>query len=149
MSHITIRKFTAQDFPIYKKWFSDQTLQETLGHVDDEWLNHILKDQEGYEFVILDNQKLVAVIGVVLPTQKNPITVITNIAVDPKEKGKGYGTIALQKVMEEIGTTAGGIWAAYVSQNNVEGQHFFDKQKWIKISTNDKEEFVRYEYRIP
>ncbi|WP_020568368.1 GNAT family N-acetyltransferase [Neolewinella persica] len=138
------RKFTAADYPDYSSWFNDPQLQRALGPIDEEWLNHILNDdEEGMELAVFLDSKLVAVVGITLPHDQYDYRVITGIGVKPALRNQGLGSKVLLQLLEEVQLEAGCFWVSYVEKFNFCGQAFFEKHEWMKF---EEEEMYRYTY---
>lgn len=140
---LDIRLFTSADFAAYKAWMADEELRNTIGDVDDEWLAHVLSDEDGADYVAYMGGELVAVLGIVLPTTTDNYYVVSNIAVHPARRGQGIGRAVLARVMALSGKR-GAAWVAYVSVGNKGGQAFFEQMGWA----GEREEgWWRYRYR--
>ena len=138
------RKFTRADYQAYKSWFNNNALKKTLGDIDEEWLDYIMKDEEGIELTVSKNGELVCVIGLIYPNAKESSYIITNIAVKPLLKNKGLGTKILTQLIEKTELKQNEYWAAYVEMSNLNGHRFFEKNDWKRMEGDD--DMVRYEF---
>lgn len=143
---ITIQKFTEKDYPLYRAWFEDKALQRTIGGIDQEWLEYILRDEDSSEYTMFYDGELVGVLGVQHPSKKEQSYVITNIAIKPALKNKGFGTKMLWEVVKLIKLKSDEYWVSYVDRSNKNAQQFFEKNNWNKIGEGE-DDLIRYEYR--
>ncbi len=139
-----IYKFKEEHFEEYNSWFTDGELNQALGGVDDEWLNHILQNKEGIDYAVFQNDKMVGVLGILFPTAENPFYVLTNIAVRPELKKKGLGSIMLHELIQYEKKKAR-YWLCYVAVENRAAQHFFEKNNWTK---DDEPEDGMYAFKL-
>jgi ribosomal protein S18 acetylase RimI-like enzyme len=124
-----LRPFKANDFPIYRSWFSDEELNAALGPMDQEWLSHILEDKQGGQFVLEAEGQIRAVVGVIWPRTKSERAVITDIAADPNQRRKGFGRTALALLLQSSQGKSFQ-WMAYVDVSNTKAQAFFTCLGW-------------------
>jgi len=135
-----VTKFTKDHFQAYSQWFSDSYLNDQLGPIDQEWLEAVLEDGLHYAFIL--NEKLVVVIGLVLPDDTHPFYVITDISTHPDHRRIGFASIALDLLISQLNNENCAIWKAYVSTDNRPAITFFKKNKWLQNGThNDMLEF--------
>ena len=137
------QKFTKADYATYQQWFEDKDLKKALGGVDKTWLNYILTDNTGTELAIFRQGKMVAVVGLVFPDEKDDYYVISNFAVDPALKNQGLGSEILEALIEYFPKGKKKLWVCYVEKSNLNGQRFFEKNGWKQKETTD---MIRYEY---
>ncbi len=132
-----IRKFEAADYPAYQTWFKHPDINQHLGPIDEEWLQHILEDKAGAQFCFLEGEKLLAVVGVVWANSENPFHVISDIAVNPKYQRQGLGQKAIHQLLAHHDTSAYKQWSAYVHHKNNPAQGFFKSLGWINDGLED------------
>jgi len=128
---LLFKKFAEEHFQEYQSWFKDKELKTALGGVDEEWLNHILHNEEGIDYAVFENEKMIGVVGVLFPTEKNPYYVLTNIAVHHDLKNMGKGAKILECLFQQKDFKSN-YWLCYVAIENISAQRFFKKNHWIK-----------------
>ena len=130
---LTLRKFTRNDFEEYASWFKDPELNEFLGSTpDQEWLNHVINEHEGIQYAAEKQQQLVAVIGIVFPTDSFLHHVITDVAVRPDLKRKGLGAEVIAAIKHRHADAKE--WMTYVESTNTKALAFFQKNGWKLLS---------------
>lgn len=136
---MTIRPFTAADFDEYRRWYEDPELDEQLGPMDEEWLDYVLADEEGAQLVCLENDAMVAVVGLAVDPEADA-WVVTDIAVNPALRRRGVGRRAIEAVMELPRFSHISNWLAYVMSDNPAAHRFFVSLGWREVhrpSTQD------------
>lgn len=131
-STLNMRRFQADDFVVYRRWYADALLNGHLGPMDDEWLTHVLADTEGEQWAVLADGGLVAVIGLT-PDAEYDAWVITDVAVDPARRGLGWGRRALHALLALPAMQTRHCWRAYVAEDNPQAQGFFDALGWQRL----------------
>lgn len=91
------RRFTEEDFPIYRAWYADEWLNRQLGPMDEEWLTNVLSDAEGEQWSFFVEGTLIAVVGLT-PDQSTHTWIISDFAVNPMYRNQGWG----QRVWEAL-----------------------------------------------
>lgn len=140
-----LHPFQAGHFQDYADWFEHRAIESALGHIDEEWLHHILSNPEGIEFAALQEGRLVAVVGVTYPNTNHPYWVITNLAVVPERFRQGIGTLVLDGLFQKISLQAGEYWVTYVHFTNFSALNFLKKNGW-KAVPGEAEGMIRFEY---
>lgn len=97
---------------------------------NDEWLDSVLNSQGECTYSIFQDDKLVAVIGIVYPDQENSAYGITHISVNPSLRSKGIGKEVLKKTLKLHPLKEGQSWIAYVAEKNPKAKLFFEKNGW-------------------
>ncbi|WP_043700692.1 GNAT family N-acetyltransferase [Tepidimonas taiwanensis] len=142
-----VRRFEAQDFPVYRQWYADPLLDQHLGPMDDDWLAHVMADPVGEQWALGKAQALVAVIGLV-PEPEHGAWLISDFAVDPSQRGRGWGRRARQALLAQPAMHARRHWRAYVAEDNPGAQAFFDALGWTRQSAPSPEDpFWTYAWR--
>ncbi len=137
-SKLSVRNFTKDDFGEYQSWFLSEALNEHLGPAPDQlWLDQILYDGEGAQLVVLDDDEIVAVVGVCFATPKNPFQVITDIAINPKLARQGVGSLALNEVLSQTELDEDYSWRTFVDEKNPDAMAFFKKNQWDRFEYPD------------
>lgn len=128
---LLFKKFSEEHFTEYQSWFSDDELKTALEGVDEEWLDHIINNEEGLDYAIFERDKMIGVVGLLFPTEKNSFYVLSNIAVHPEWKNKGKGSRILSDLFQqkEISTED---WICFVAIDNISAHCFFEKNNWNK-----------------
>lgn len=142
MNEIQIVPFGPQHFPDYCDWFRDALVHSTLGPTpDQEWLDHITEDTSGRQFAVLSDIDLVAVAGFAYSPRDPRPWVLTDFAIKPQLRGRGWASFILDRLIEHLLTTGSGESApnarpirAYVDVRNSRGLAFFDRCGWHRIS---------------
>jgi len=134
--------FTEAHFLEYKKWFENDAIKNALGFIDEEWLSYILNDTTGIEYAVLQNNILLAVVGITYPDTKNKTYVINNIAVNPGYCGQAFGSLVLKELVLRHPAKENESWMAYVDVNNEPAQKFFIKNGWIEICENSDDDML-------
>lgn len=136
--------FSSQHFKEYCSWFEDEALKKWLGpKPDDDWLEYVLKDPTGRQYSVFDGKRMLAVIGIVLPTEIHPYCVITDIAVRPKLRGKGTGKIAIHHLLR---LHSASIFKTFVDEKNIHAIAFFEHLNWQKAETIDEDGMWAFTY---
>ncbi len=135
--------FQAHHFPSYQDWFSDASLAKYLGPVDEEWLQCVLEEKDGAQYAMLDNGNLVGVAGVKHPTSDHPYYVLTDIAIAPQERKKGYGAKLLKALYEQYHDL---YWLCYIDLDNSSAIAFFTRQGWQEEPSKSDAEMLAFRY---
>ncbi|MCU0865130.1 MAG: GNAT family N-acetyltransferase [Planctomycetes bacterium] len=138
--NIFARRFEATDFDEYRRWFDDAALHAALGPLDEEWLDHVLHEDDGAQYAIECDGNLVAVIGVHFATLARPCHYLTDISVRPDLRGHGVAHAALRVVMsrEELGAFKH--WRAAVSPANHMAIRFFQRLGWTPVDDRQSDD---------
>ncbi len=115
---------------------------------DDEWLNHVLRETMGKEFSFFMGEELIAVVGILFPTQNEQAFYITDFAVKPNQQGKGVGSAVLTYLLSLHKVETVKIWKVYVNKRNKLAQKFFEKNKWDHIDTPPEKEMLQMQHTI-
>ncbi len=146
---MTVQKFKSTDFETYQSWFLDELVKKYLGNPPDaEWLRYILTDKEGVQYTFFEAQKMVGVMGIVLPDQAHPHYYITDIVVNPKWRNKGIGRQMLDSLQALHPLTFGQSYKAFVDIKNKKAQLFFKKLDWQLMSEQpDEDEMLSFTFQ--
>ena len=133
-SKLKQRPFHRDDFAAFQSWFADQLLQDTLGPLDEEWLNCVLSEDPPAQFSFFADNHLVAVAGISFPEIENPCFAITDLAVHPDQRRSGIGAHVVQLLQKHFRETFDSDipWKAFVSLGNSAAQKFFTNLGWVK-----------------
>ena len=124
------RKFGRRDFDEYRSWYSDALLNEALGPaVDHEWLDYVLSDETGIQYVAILDERLVGTFGLVKPVPEFRFWALTDIAVNPEYRKQGIASTILAALPELTGTNQ---VVAFVMQNNKVAFEMFTRAGWLK-----------------
>lgn len=115
---VTLRRFEAEHFATYRSWFRDAELARRLGPIDAAWLDHILAERDGVQYVALAGEAMVAVAGVVLPGAGHDWGAITDVAVDPTRRRMGVGRLVMRSLFEQPELAHVTTWRAWVEADN-------------------------------
>lgn len=136
----------------YTSWFQDDETRRWLGAAPDgEWLAYVLTDPLGSEFAATQRDDLVAVIGVVFPTQVDDYFAITNIAVNPRLRRKGMGRRILRAIVKQVATDSATSskplkWKAFVESDNRPARQLFASSGWKLESVQpDEQNLLTYQ----
>ena len=127
---LEFHEFRREDFKTYQSWFADQFLNDSLGPaVDEEWLNFILGDRTGIQYVVTLNREMVAVVGLVKPKVDFAFWTITDIAVKPALRKQGIASrvvTALSILLKETNIVA------FVMPENEPAIRLFSSLDWSR-----------------
>jgi len=145
---LVFKRFEKENYEEYKRWFQNDAIKNVLYSIDVEWLDFVLKDETGVEYAVFSEEEMIAVIGIELPAQDHPEYAIKNIAIEPSRFRQGLGSLVLEELVNLHSLKATESWIAYVENNNIAGQHFFEKNGWIRMDDNiNGEDMIRFEKR--
>ena len=136
-SSFLIKPFEKAYYNTYLEWFENEKIKASLYGIDQEWLDHILKDKSGSEYMVLDDEELIAVVGVEFPTSENASYAITNLAVNPRLLRRGIGAHVLELLYQIHSLKVDESWIAFVEDKNEAAQSFFSKNGWIEEVKED------------
>lgn len=142
---LIFKAFKEEDFKQYKSWFDHDRMRKSLENIDEEWLDYILTDRSGIEYSIFSGNELISVLGLSLPCNQEPYYAITNIAINPKYFREGIGSKVLKQLYLVHPLKQSESWLAFVDQENLSAQSFFEKNGWRFIRL-EEENLKRYEY---
>ena len=142
-----LKRFQPRHFREYQQWFTEDTqLEQYLGPLDEEWLQHVLHEQDGYQYAWEQEGQLLAVAGILLPTTARPYYVLTDIGINPKLRRFGYGR-KLLRTLTRVHPPANSIyWLTYVDRSNINAQRFFKNQDWSEVEKQSSVDLVAYRY---
>lgn len=143
---VQLRTVRRDDWEWLQKWFQDEWLNNELGPIDEAWLEHVLRENDGVELVAEERGKPVAIIGILWSTKNNPFHVVSDIAVDPKLRRKGIGRRVLVNVMTWPGHPSASEWIAFVSKENEVAAFFLKSIGWVEDGV--KNHMVRYKFKV-
>ena len=126
--------FKTDHFTEYRSWYEDSDLNKTLGPLDQEWLDCVLKQENGCQYSVFDESELVAVVGIDFPDSKHPIYFISDIAVKPSLRERGIGSQTIDDLIEMHKLKPGQSWVASVDEKNPRAKSFFEKKGWVAKS---------------
>ncbi|MEM6378443.1 MAG: GNAT family N-acetyltransferase [Bacteroidota bacterium] len=129
------KRFQRDHFPAYQSWFVDTWLNDALGPMDEEWLEHILKDNTGAQYAILEQEQMVAVLGVVWANEDQHYHTITDLAIHPGQRRKGFGVKVLHHVVHQLEVPKAKGWITYVNTKNVRAIEFMKKCAWSQLES--------------
>ncbi|MFF8818163.1 GNAT family N-acetyltransferase [Leucobacter sp. NPDC015123] len=149
------RRMVRDDWEWIHQWFEDETLNTELGPLDNEWLEHVLTENDGVELVIeaahpaTGKLAPIALVGVVWGAPEadpragggaeDAVTgdraaetghAITDLAIDPARRGFGLGRTAINATMAWPDHPATDSWIAFVDQENEGARRFFEAIGW-------------------
>ncbi|RLV56152.1 GNAT family N-acetyltransferase [Aeromicrobium phragmitis] len=135
---VTLRRFTAEDWPWLRAWYADPQLNAQLGPLDEDWLHHVLAEHDGVELVASHREAPVAVVGCVWGTGEHPDHVITDLAVAPGRRREGWAAAAVQEFLAWPGHLDAPAWRAYVESGNQVAFAFFESLGWALTETAEE-----------
>ncbi len=127
---LTRRRFRRADFSEYQSWFQYPEVSKWLGDIDQDWLDYILTDTGGVEYAFTQQNRLIAVAGIVLPQAGHPAAAITNLAICPKLFRRGVGSAALRSLVYEPTDVFSSNWIAFVEDGNTAAHALLKKNGW-------------------
>ena len=132
-----LRKFSADDWIWVQEWFRDPLLDRELGPMDTDWLEAVLAESNGVQFVATIQSEPVCLIGCVWGNDQHPSHFITDIAVAPSLRGQGLASPILQQVLDWPGHPPIAKWTAFVNPRNAAAQSLLRKCLWQEVGTSD------------
>jgi len=141
-------KFLGADFSKYKSWYKDAELNMRLGPMDDDWLKNVMDEQNGYQYSVFLDKELVAVIGILFPDTKHPAYYITDFAIKPNLRNKGFGSKILKEVIRKHSLKLGQTWKTFVNIKNPKAKLFFERNGWISSKEPDKDDMYTLELKL-
>lgn len=133
---LSLRLFARSDWAWAQAWFGDQTLNATLGPLDDEWLHAALSGIDGPQLVMHDDNGPVSFVGVVWDPDGRR-HVITDLAVDPRRRRTGLGHRVLTAALSWSGHPPARGWTAFVGVDNHAAKAFFRAAGWRNNGLDD------------
>ncbi|OBC12092.1 acetyltransferase [Mycobacterium sp. 852013-50091_SCH5140682] len=128
---------TRRDWQWVEQWFRDVELDQRLGPLDEEWLEHVLSDREGVQLVVESvSGTPVALVGCAWDPAGFEHG-ITDLAVCPWTRRTGIGQRALKSVLEWHGHPPATRWVAFVDPDNHAAQAFFSAIGWNPAGIED------------
>lgn len=137
--------FAREHYPEYRSWFDDELLKNTLGNIDEDWLEYILQETSGTEWAVTSQNRLIAVAGIIFPQDDHPYFVISNLAIHPNLRRQGLGTKIIQILIQKYLPKGINNWICYIDKNNLAAQHFIEKNGWNRLS-QDADGMIQYEF---
>ena len=139
---LRMEAFNREHYATYLSWFENPLIKSALYEIDEEWLEFVLNDKSGAEYVFLSGNELIAVVGIEFPASSHPNYAIKNIAVNPRVHRKGIGSLVLDMLFEKHPLKIGELWIAYVEKKNTIAQTFFTNNGWVVI--NIEEDMLKF-----
>ncbi|WP_165606021.1 GNAT family N-acetyltransferase [Mycolicibacterium mucogenicum] len=131
------REMTRRDWQWVEKWFRDAELDQRLGPLDGEWLEHVLSDREGVQLVVETvSGTPVALVGCAWDPAGSEHG-ITDFAVCPWTRRTGIGQRALKSALGWHGHPPTTRWVAFVDPDNHAAQAFFSATGWHPDGLDD------------
>ena len=102
-----------------------------------------MADETGKQYSIVQKDKMIAVLGTVLPTKTFPFLVITDIAIHPKLRGKGIGQKVINNLLKLYPNVC---FKAFVGEKNLKAISFFERLDWEKAEEIDEDGMWAFTY---
>lgn len=126
----SIRQFTRDDWHWVQQWFEDETLNNELGPLDEEWLEYVLAEETGVQLVYCEaDGSPAALIGCAWDSTGTEHG-ITDLAVNPSRRTRGVGRRAVDATLAWTGHPASERWVAFVDPENAPAFSFFSALGW-------------------
>lgn len=125
-----LRRFTADDWPWVQTWFRDPVLDRELGPMDTDWLDAVLSETHGVQFVATIGGEPVALVGCVWARAPGEPHGITDLAVAPGRQRQGIGSAAIDLVLGWPHHPPCDHWIAFVSPSNHAAASFLASNGW-------------------
>ena len=129
---IQLRRVRRDDWDWIQEWFQDDWLNNELGPLDETWLEHVLGENDGVELIVEEHGNPVAIIGILWDTNKNPLNVVTSIAVNPNLRRRGrirHSTFLLILTARQLG-----VLRQHLFSNFLYPLRIYSKNKHLKTS---------------
>jgi GNAT superfamily N-acetyltransferase len=138
--HLIFSTFRKEDFSEYLSWYADAELNLHLGPMkeNDGWLHAVLHETDGKHYSVFDDGQLLAVVGIIFPAPKHPEYFITDFAVNPSHRSKGFGSAILHQLIRMHPLKKGQMWKAVVDVKNPKAKTFFEKNEWQSSGRSDE-----------
>ncbi|MCA9370834.1 MAG: GNAT family N-acetyltransferase [Candidatus Peregrinibacteria bacterium] len=146
-NQLTFSKFKEEDFTEYKSWYKDNLLNKELGPMDDEWLEHALKERNGQQYSVFQEGKLIAVVGMMFPIEGYPDLYLTDFAIKPDSRYQGIGSEVLKELIRLHPLKSGQSWKAVVNVRNTKAAAFFKKHGWSVSDEPDEHGMLAIQYK--
>ncbi len=115
--------------------------------MDQEWLDCVMAETNGYHYSVFLEGELVAVLGIKFPDSKHPDFHLTDITVKPDLRNKGIGSQVLDELLKRHLLKPGQSWKTVVNINNPKAKSFFEKNGWVCVSKRpDKNSMITLIY---
>ena len=137
-----IRRFHEKDFATYKSWFADPELSANLGPLDQEWLEYVLNDVTGDQFVAFEKGEMVAVCGVIYPSSSAPHFFIADVSVYPPAKRFGVATRLLNELQTRLDSEKTYSWKASIDRNNLPAIRLVERLGWHRDPEKDTDDMI-------
>lgn len=138
MDEISLRPFKRADWAWLQVWFQDEITNQELGPLDEEWLEHVLSDRRGVQLVAETQGQPVAIIGVTWGIENDPPHAITDLAVHPDKRRRGFGLQSVQAVIGWPGHPMTNKWIAFVELRNKPAQEMLTALGWREFENDGK-----------
>lgn len=133
-----LRKLRREDWQWIQQWFQDDVLNDELGPLDEEWLDHVLNEVEGVQLVAESRGRPVGLIGCIWGNGKELPHAITDIAVASDLRRTGLGQRVVAGVLNWEGHPSARSWVAYVMPDNDRACRFFTHIGWQYCGIEDE-----------
>ncbi len=112
--------------------------------MDDEWLEHVMKEENGLQYSVFSGKDLVAVVGMIPPMEKYPDYYLTDFAIKPDLRDQGIGSTVLRELIQLHPLVS---WKAVVNVRNTKASSFFKKNGWSVAEKPDEHGMLAMEYK--
>lgn len=138
--------FEQHHFKEYQSWFTEPTLAQFLGPLDEEWLTAVLSEKDGAQYAFVADGLLIGVVGLKFPVPDHPYYVLTDIAVNPKQYQQGWGSKILRGLLRRYPLDGQQYWLCFIDVTNTAALAFVKKHGWTEDREQSEAELLAFRY---
>lgn len=144
---MTFEKFNINHQSFLTKWSEDQATLEHLGGMFplDEFIKFLLTAENSLSYIVIHNSKKIGIVDIEFyPKEK---TAAISILIAPEERGKGFGKIVLEKLVQLNAFNNYTQLDAFIEHKNIASIRCFEKAGFRKIKNEvDEDGMFQFSY---
>lgn len=144
---MTFEKFNINHKSILIEWSKDKITLQYLGGMFplDNFIKFLLNAKNRLTYIAIHNSKYIGMVDVELyPKDKNAAV---DILIAPEERGKGFGNIVLQKLIQDSEFEKYNKLDAFIEPENIASIRCFEKAGFCKIKNElDEDGMFHFSY---
>jgi len=144
---MTFEKFNINHKAILIEWSKDKATLQYLGGIFpiDNFIEFLLKAKNRLTYIVIHNSKYIGMIDVEFyPKNKKAVM---DILIAPEERGKGFGKIVLQKLIQDAAFEKYKQLDAFIEPENIASIRCFEKAGFRKIKNEvDQDGMFHFSY---